>query len=89
MVTDKIKKRVMEQAMKFMASERGQKLMQNPQLMQAVMKAIELRGKVQSNLDGHIKNLQKARPRRTSAAWVIRSRTSSASSIRFAGRPTT
>jgi hypothetical protein len=60
MVAEKIKKRVMEEAMKFMASERGQKLMQNPQLMQAFMKAIELRGKVQSNLDGSIKSIQKA-----------------------------
>jgi predicted DNA-binding ArsR family transcriptional regulator len=60
MVTEKIKKRVMEGAMKFMASERGQKLMQNPQLMQALSKALELRGKVQSNIDGSLKTIQKA-----------------------------
>ena len=35
MVTDKIKKKLMDEAMKFMASDRGQKLMQNPQLMQS------------------------------------------------------
>lgn len=60
MVTEKIKKRVMEEAMKFMASERGQKLMKNPQLMQALSKALELRGKVQSNIDGSLKTIQKA-----------------------------
>jgi hypothetical protein len=60
MVGEKIKKKVMEEAMKFMASERGQKLMQNPQLMQALMKAMELRGKVQSNIDGSLKSIQKA-----------------------------
>ncbi len=60
MVTDKIKKKVMEEAMKFMASERGQKIMQNPQLMQALMKAMELRGKVQGNIDSSLKGIQKA-----------------------------
>lgn len=59
-VGDRIKKKMMEEAMKFMASERGQKLMQNPQLMQALMKAMELRGKVQANIDGGLKNIQKA-----------------------------
>jgi hypothetical protein len=58
MVTDKIKKKVMEGAMKFIASEQGQKLMQNPQLMQALMKAMELRGKLQEGLD--LKSIQKA-----------------------------
>jgi hypothetical protein len=58
MVTDKIKKKVMEGAMKFIASEQGQKLMQNPQLMQALMKAMELRGKLQEGLD--FKSIQKA-----------------------------
>lgn len=60
MVTEKIKKRMMEEAMKFMASERGQKLMQNPQLMQALTKALELRGKVQSNIESSLKSIQKA-----------------------------
>ena len=58
MVADKIKKKLMDEAMKFMASERGQKLMQNPQLMQGLMKAMELRGKIQEGLD--IRALQKA-----------------------------
>lgn len=59
MVTEKIKKRLMDEATKFMASERGQKIMQNPQLMQALMKVIEVRGKVQSNFDETVKGLQK------------------------------
>ena len=58
MVTDKIKKKLMDEAMKFMASDRGQKLMQNPQLMQALMKAMELRGKLQDGID--FKSVQKA-----------------------------
>lgn len=60
MVTEKIKKKVMDEAMKFLASDRGQKLMQNPQLMQAMMKAMELRGKVQTNFEDGVKNIQKA-----------------------------
>ena len=51
MVADKIKKKLMDEAMKFMASDRGQKLMQNPQLMGGLMKAMELRGKLQEGLD--------------------------------------
>lgn len=58
MVTDTLKKKLMEEAMKFMASDRGQKLMQNPQLMQALMKAMELRGKFQDGFD--LKGIQKA-----------------------------
>ena len=58
MVTDKIKKKLMDEAMKFMASDRGQKLMQNPQLMQGLMKAMELRGKLADGFD--LKALQKA-----------------------------
>lgn len=58
MVTDKIKKKLMDEAMKFISSDRGQKLMQNPQLMQALMKAMELRGKFQEGVD--LKSIQKA-----------------------------
>ena len=60
MVTEKIKKRLVDEATKFMASERGQKIMQNPQIMQALMKVIEVRSKVQSNIDETVKSLQKA-----------------------------
>jgi hypothetical protein len=54
------KKSAMEQAMKLMASPTVGRWMQNPKVMQAVMSAMQLPGKVQAHLDDHRRTLARA-----------------------------
>jgi hypothetical protein len=54
------KKSAMQQAMKLMASPTVGKWMQNPKVMQAVMSAMALPGKVQAQIDDSRRTLAKA-----------------------------
>jgi polyhydroxyalkanoate synthesis regulator phasin len=54
------KKVAMEQAMKLMSSPTVGKMMQNPKVMQAMMTAMSLPGKVQAQLDQQRRNIARA-----------------------------
>ncbi|MBI3073592.1 MAG: hypothetical protein HYY84_15885 [Deltaproteobacteria bacterium] len=60
MPSDRLKKMLFDAATKFMSSERGMKLMQNPKLMQTVAKLFELRGQMKSNVEGSMKKVHAA-----------------------------
>jgi BMFP domain-containing protein YqiC len=60
MPTDYLKKMLFDAATKFMSSERGMKMMQNPKLMQTAAKLFELRGQVKSNVEGSMKRFHAA-----------------------------
>ncbi len=55
-----IKTRAMEGAMKFMQSDKGQKLMSNPDVQKAMSWAFQTSFKVKNNLDSAKKNLAKS-----------------------------
>jgi hypothetical protein len=54
-----LKQQLMEHAMRLMQDPRVMKAMQNPKLMQGLMGAVQLRAKVQQNLEAHAQKLAK------------------------------
>lgn len=60
MVAEGISKKLMDHAMKFLASDMGQKLIQNPHLMKAINSIFDARGKMQCGVDDSLKTVQKA-----------------------------
>ena len=60
MVTEKLKKKLMDEATKFLASERGQKLLQNQHFLQTLTGVVQLRGRIQRHVDEMFQGVQKA-----------------------------
>jgi hypothetical protein len=54
-----LKRTLMERGMRLMSDPRVMKLLSNPKVMNLVMKAFQLRGRVQSQIDAQIKTLAK------------------------------
>ncbi|MCA9562945.1 MAG: hypothetical protein KC561_05625 [Myxococcales bacterium] len=54
-----LKSKAMEAGMKFMQSDKGQKIMSNPDVQKAMSKAFQTAFKVKQGVDGAKKNLAK------------------------------
>ncbi len=54
---DKLRDGAMRSGMRLMGNPRVMKLVSSPRVMQAMMKAVELRGEVQSAVDARLKRL--------------------------------
>lgn len=54
---DKIKGRAMQQGMKLLTNPRVMKLMADPRFMNALMKGLELKGRVQSDVETRLRSV--------------------------------
>lgn len=57
LMIEKMKKNVMQQGMKLLTNPRVMKMMADPRVMKGLMKAMELRGKLQSDLDARLRDV--------------------------------
>lgn len=57
---DKLKQSAMEQGMKLMTNSHVMKLMADPRLMNALMKSVEFKGKLQSDVEARLRSVASA-----------------------------
>lgn len=54
---DKLKKEAMQRGMKLLTNPKVMKLMADPRFMNAIMKSMELRGRLQSDFEGWVRSM--------------------------------
>jgi hypothetical protein len=57
---DKFKQQAVRQGMKVLSSPKVAQLMADPRLMSAIMKGLELKGRVQSEIEGRVRSVASA-----------------------------